>query len=287
MSDNAEPNTTTSPSFLAGDDKRALLAGTGVLVNIHQSDEPYFEWLRFADAVHCGTPVLSEASTGTAPFRPGEHFVEFAPGTLADALRSLPSQERLDAMAAAALDVLRDRPLSEGVTPLLEAAIRIVATTKPPKRLAPRSRTEPLGRDRTDPTPVPGWPTRKARLRTVVTKLAGVGPRVVSPDLVAWRGTPPRVPRDAGFVSVIVDGCDADGRPSLEGLWPWEPWRLRHGQHLGRVLLVDNVVASTAEQWCTEPWAAAHPHVVIQLFCAVHGIRGNWVMITGRTGSSW
>jgi hypothetical protein len=73
---------------------------------------------------------------------------------------------------------------------------------------------------------------------------------------------------------VLAHGLDAAGAPMLEGLWRWEPWRLAHGQHLGRVLVVDRVLHDAALAWMRDPGFADHPYLVVQLFAAVHGVDG-------------
>jgi hypothetical protein len=59
LSDNSRPNTGTSACFLAGEDKFSLLKSSKLLLNIHQSDEPYFEWARVLDGIHGGCVILS------------------------------------------------------------------------------------------------------------------------------------------------------------------------------------------------------------------------------------
>ncbi|MGB0112936.1 MAG: hypothetical protein WBP59_06920 [Ilumatobacteraceae bacterium] len=274
ISDNAETNRASSPTFLAGEDKRRALASTRLLINIHQGDEAYFEWLRFADAAHCGVPVLTEASLATEPFADGVHFLSFAPGHLSDRLPEvLADDDRLAEVAAAAYDLLRQTPLSSTISALVEVATqRLVAP--PPATLPNQRRREMLGRDRTDPAPRAAW--RRPR-RAALLELAGRrSPVAVAPDGVRFR-EPLTLPAGRAFSTCIVEGIDADQRPTLEGIWPWESWRLRHGQHLGRVLVVDPDLLAAVRRWITEPWALAHPHVAVQLFSAVHGVRGHHV----------
>jgi hypothetical protein len=76
------------------------------------------------------------------------------------------------------------------------------------------------------------------------------------------------------LLNVMAVGTSADGASTLEGLWPWEPWRLLHGQHLGRVLLVDADLLDAVHRWISEPWTTHHPHLAVQLFCAAHGVAG-------------
>jgi len=276
VSDNAEPNRRTTPSFLAGDDKRDLLASTRLLVNIHQGDEPYFEWLRFADAVHCGTPVLTERSMASEPFVDGTHYLSFAEGHLGRRLDEvLADPARLCEVAAAAYDLLRQRPLDALVGPLVEAATALSAAPAP-DRLPPSVRTAPLGRDRADPDPKAQWrPPRRTALHRAVRR-AGDGGELLAPPGTTFR-EPLTLQTGDHLVSCIADGHASDGHPTLEGIWPWEPWRLRHGQHLGRVLAVDADLLAATRRWISEPWVDDHLHLAVQLFAVVHGVTGRHV----------
>ncbi len=101
LSDNGRPNHDDGPDFVAGDDKRDLLARTRVLLNLHSSDLPYLEGLRLVDAIHCGAVVVSEHSAYTAPFEPGRDFWSAAPGE-PDARRAGAARGRGPAAAFAA-----------------------------------------------------------------------------------------------------------------------------------------------------------------------------------------
>jgi hypothetical protein len=274
VSDNSEPNRRTSPSFVTGDDKRALLRRSRLLINIHQSDEPYFEWLRFAEAAHCGLPVLTERSLSSAPFVPDEHFLTFGPGELACSIEAaLADQERLDEVADAAYDVLRQRPLASTIEPLVRAADELLRN-RPPERLPGRTRTEPLGRHRIAPEPRGSWPSRRVLLRQSLQRSPAA--TILAPPGTTFR-QPLELRRRALFCTCMYDGVDTSGRPTLEGLWPWEPWRLTFGQHLGRVMLVDDRLLDATRRWISEPWAREHETLAVQLFAAVHGLAGDHV----------
>lgn len=323
VSDNDVPNRGTSPTFVAGDDKRELLVATRLLINIHQGDDPYFEWLRFAEAAHCGTPVLSESSSDTTPFVPGHDFVEFVGGELGSALDGLIDDDRrLADVAESAYRTLRDHPLSSAVDVLVETA-RTLLAAPPPRAFPARTRVEPLGVERVmSPSTASrglGAPHRRRWRRasriTVVseepTDLLGAfsdefGDRDVM--VVDPRGLGPRQARrlDDGFVvfapsgccprpeafrrlleragvlvdeslgvpwSAIIDGYDAAAEPTLEGVWPWEPWRLTAGQHLGRLLVVPSSTVRAAADWFDDV-LRGHPHAVVQGWVAAHGGSG-------------
>ena len=82
ISDNSTPNTAGSTSFVA-EEKWDLLARAKILINIHQGDEPYFEWLRAMDAIHCGAVLVSEHSSGYEPLKPAHHLFFGDPASLA------------------------------------------------------------------------------------------------------------------------------------------------------------------------------------------------------------
>jgi hypothetical protein len=275
VSDNDEPNRFTSPSFVAGDAKRALLGETGLLVNIHQSDEPYFEWLRFVEATHCGVPVLSEVSLASDPFVDGTHFLSFEREELGPRLDEVMADEAgRRAVAQEAYDLLRKIPLANGIEVLVDAA-RELLIAPPPTALPARLRSAPIGRDRTNPAPAGLWRApRRAGPRRLFrssrwTLLAPPGTALaVDLDvLVADHG-------DRRFLNLMAHGFDASGEPMLEGHWPWEPWRLLQGQHLGRVMVVDTDLMRAAIDWVDDPVFGSYPWLAVQLFAATHGMAG-------------
>jgi Glycosyl transferase family 2 len=146
LSDNSRPNTGNSPSFLA-DQKWDLLARSKVLINLHQGDEPYFEWLRAIDALHCGAVVVTEHSTDPAPFEPGRHLYVGHPESLAliaDGL--LRDESRLDRMRRDGHDQLRSGlPLAASAAELAGVARALVARPLPKDRGLPRPGASPPG----------------------------------------------------------------------------------------------------------------------------------------------
>lgn len=321
ISDNDVPNRASGPAFVAGEDKRELLAATRLLVNVHQSDEPYFEWLRFVEAAHCGTPVLSERSSDSAPFVGGTHFAEFDAADLGPALDALVDDDRrLAELADAAYDELRRHPFASALEVLGELADCVVARTPPPRALPARTRTDPMG----DPEPITG-----ARLRGAAAPTALASPRprrwlrrpqlvVVGHDchdvvgafgsgplehvrpeqverlvdragrasvvLLVPDGTRPigddlgelvarvREGNEAVAVAAVVAGTDGAGAATLEGIWPWQPWRLCRSQHLGRLFAVRGAVAAAAGELLADPAFAGQPHLAIQVWMALHGL---------------
>ncbi len=273
VSDNDEPNRASSPSFYAGDDKRHLLERTGLLLNIHQSDEPYFEWLRFAEAAHCATPVLTERSTDTTPFVDGEDFASFELPCLAERLRSTADADRSAELGRSAYQRLRERPLQDSIGVLAETAAELLAAPAP-TRLPSRTRTDPIGRAR-----VGDWPIRRSggreRLRIEADRVRRRGWELIAPHGTRLARPLELIVGDAAqpFVGIAAHGRGPDG-PMLEGFWPWEPWRLRYGQHLGRVFAVRPWLRRAARRFADQHRIDAGDHVAVALYAAVHGIDG-------------
>ena len=273
VSDNDEPNRSTTASFLAGDDKRDLLARTGLLLNIHQSEEPYFEWLRFAEAAHCATPVLSEWSRSTDPFVDGEHFLSFEPGHLGERVRAVLADERTAECGRAAYELLRTRPLTATIGVLAGAAEELLAAP-PPRRLPPRTRDAPIGRAR-----LADWPLRAPggieRARVRLDRATAGGWELVAPPDTQLARPIEEIAGDAAepFVAVAAHGEGADG-PMLEGFWPWEPWRLRYGQHLGRVLITRAWFLRAARRFADRQCPILPDHLAVEAYAAVRGVAG-------------
>jgi hypothetical protein len=130
-----------APTFLAGSAKYDALAHTRILLNVHRSGDPYFEWARVIEAIANGCVVVTEPSTGTAPLVAGEHFVEAPLEYLAEQAVALAFDEpRRARMAAAAYELLTSQ-LDQ--TALLDAAFE-QATTLAGTRSESRRRHLPI-----------------------------------------------------------------------------------------------------------------------------------------------
>jgi hypothetical protein len=129
LSDSWRPNPASSGSYLAGQDKFELLSRSRVLLNLHQQAEPYFEWVRVLEAIHCGTAVVSEWSREFEPLVPGMHFMSARPESVAEVAESLILDEAArQRMARDAYEFIREQlPLRPSVQRLAEAAERISA----------------------------------------------------------------------------------------------------------------------------------------------------------------
>jgi GT2 family glycosyltransferase len=67
--------TKTTRSYLSAEDRNDLLGQSRILLNIHYSDEKYFEWHRILAGLANGCCVISETCEGYGSLIPGEHFI--------------------------------------------------------------------------------------------------------------------------------------------------------------------------------------------------------------------
>ena len=142
------------PAFATGNAKFAALADTRILLNVHRSEEPYFEWARVVEAVANGCVVASETSVGIEPLVPGVHFLMAPFDHLAEQAIALALDEPRRAAMADAAYKLTTTTLSQG--DLLQAALVEASALS---RLSPRrgARVRPSRRRQrsSDESPVP------------------------------------------------------------------------------------------------------------------------------------
>jgi hypothetical protein len=134
LADPSVPNAHEGPSFVTGANKRALLARSKVLLNLHADEGSGFEWLRAAEAISCGCAVVSEHSPDLAPLRPG---IDLLTGSL-DSLGYLAAwlaedDERRAELAREAEARLRAAPLADAAAKLLDTARRVDAQPAAPQ----------------------------------------------------------------------------------------------------------------------------------------------------------
>ncbi len=126
LSDDSRPNVGDGVNFVSGDGKLELLSRTKVVLNVHGEGEPYFEWLRVAEAMSCGCAVVTEHSTDLEPLRVGEEIVAGrleSLGLLAAWLAE-DDQRRAEIVAAADARLREGANLAAGAEALLSTAIR-------------------------------------------------------------------------------------------------------------------------------------------------------------------
>ncbi|MEY2521449.1 MAG: hypothetical protein QOJ66_14, partial [Ilumatobacteraceae bacterium] len=109
------------PAFTTRNEKFTALADTRILLNVHRSDEPYFEWARVVEAIANGCVVASETSVGIEPLVPGMHFLMAPLEHLAEQAIALAFDEPRRAAMADEAYKLTTTSLSQG--DLLQGAL--------------------------------------------------------------------------------------------------------------------------------------------------------------------
>ncbi|MFL6537451.1 MAG: glycosyltransferase [Chthoniobacterales bacterium] len=74
--------TKSTRSYLDTERRNELLSRAKILLNLHYSEQNYFEWHRMLVALANGCCVITETCQGYAPLEPGNHFVMVAPDQL-------------------------------------------------------------------------------------------------------------------------------------------------------------------------------------------------------------
>lgn len=149
-------------NFVASTAKWDLLAGSRVLLNIHRSEVPYFEWVRVLESVVNGCLVVTELSTDYGPLVPGEHFIA-APYDVLGAYTSsvLTDEDLRRELSQAAYDFVRMKlPLTSLLAPICDEIQQAVATADAPHR------TPQPFRPVAPPAPVPDRPVLETVLNS-------------------------------------------------------------------------------------------------------------------------
>jgi len=123
------PVTSATGHFLTGRTKHELLANSRVLINVHQGERDYFEWVRIIEAMSNGCLVVSETSGGFAPLRAPEHFIETGLESLTGRVDAYLRDEDLrDEVVHSAYDFVRKHlTLADSVDRLLDIIERRIA----------------------------------------------------------------------------------------------------------------------------------------------------------------
>ena len=117
LTDPSRPLRPGTPGVAFGADARMLYAESKTLLNVHQTERPYFEWHRLLTAMLNGCVVVTEHATDSAPLVPGVDFVS-------SSVESLPCLLEL---------LLRDHDLRQEIQ---HAAIRRIRAELPPEAMA-------------------------------------------------------------------------------------------------------------------------------------------------------
>lgn len=124
LASDAGPQHRPGPRFVVASEKAALLARSKVVLNLHRSSVPYFEWLRVMEAIQAGAVVVTEHSVDIAPLVPGRHVAVGRAKSLGFIAASLLSQPgTLATMRDRAYDFVKTTmPLSAAARELADAA---------------------------------------------------------------------------------------------------------------------------------------------------------------------
>lgn len=127
FSDNARPNWQASGSYFSDADKWKLLSRAKILLNVHQENNHYFEWLRVVQAMSTGAVVVSEHSIDYAPLVAGTHLLLGEPESLGLlCAHLLADDERRRQIQSEAYRTVKDElALARGVRGLIDAARRL------------------------------------------------------------------------------------------------------------------------------------------------------------------
>jgi GT2 family glycosyltransferase len=277
ISDNSAPNVKQSTSFLA-EDKWKLLSRSKVLINIHQGEHPYFEWLRAVDAIHCGAVFVTEHSSDFEPLVPGRHM--FVGGTeslasIADLLLNDP--DRLREVRRDAHEFLgHSMPFSASVSEFLGAA-RDLLPRSIPTGVEIGERTPYLG-----PPPQAPPPLADPQTRSMTSLRAGLkGARL---DLLSMR-------RQMNRLEATLRSPQFKPPPTAEAIYRSRSWDSRREPTVSVItalynyadlipLALDSLAASRYADFeavvvddgssdgsgeAVLEWSRAHPDIALQL----------------------
>jgi Glycosyl transferase family 2 len=129
ISDGSRPNVAGAPDVISGEDKRALLARSKVMIVMHRDELPDLEWLRVAEGICAGALIVSEHSSDIAPLTPSEHLITGGVDRLgllcAWAVRSEAVRMRI---AQAAYELLRTERSADRLADAVIAAAEVAQT---------------------------------------------------------------------------------------------------------------------------------------------------------------
>jgi len=161
--DTAHPYTSASSAFFSKERKWSHLSRSKLLLNIHRSENAYFEWQRVIGAVSNGCVVVTEHSLDYEPFVANENFISASIESLphlADMLLADP--DRLREMRQAAYRALRELAPMSASAEILAEALEDVRRRPLPASASVHHDPEPL--PATPPRQPPEWEQLYGRL---------------------------------------------------------------------------------------------------------------------------
>ena len=141
------PNDANRSGFAVDEEKLELLRRSKILLNIHQGERPYFEWLRVVQAVCQGCAVVTEHSVAHAPMVAGTHMLAGQPPSLGLLCTGLLDDEGHRAeLAENAFALLKDElPLAMAVERMASVAEEVAKRPVAPlARDIPELRSPPM-----------------------------------------------------------------------------------------------------------------------------------------------
>ena len=250
MSDHTGPNYRPKANYTMGADKWDLLRRSRVLLNVHVSERPYFEWQRIVQAASNGCVVVSEHSTDHHPLEIGEHFLAGGIESLGLLMQQpLEEEDERRELAWAAWHALKEQlPFSASVRTLIEAAEdvaggSVAASDEPPPlpRAGAQALSEPLTEDELLATPVrfpgPAHDDHNAAVRAILKSL-----RLEVQDLRRALARRDRRDEEGGPVPLVRVAVESpsyrSARPRVSVVIPL----FNHERHIAEAL--DSVAAS-------------------------------------------
>lgn len=275
LTDNSGPNYTSKENFLVGEEKLDLLRRSRVVINIHQGQDPYFEWQRVLEAIHCGCVVVTEHSVGHEPLAPGAHFIPGRPESLGILAREVVEDEGMRrSIREHAYAFIREQ------LPLRSSAERLLAAAEQLERRVPAPRAHPLRAAApaaappiVNPLPIPARPSDSTDMIRVALKEIRLDMMELRRDQararLALRGGPPPPVR---VVSASPSHRALPPRVSvITALYNQRPWVLDAlrsvdmGTFREFELIVVDDGSSDGSLEVVESWSRDHPQVALLL----------------------
>lgn len=229
-----------------------LLSQAKVLISLHRDDQLRFDWRGAVDAIHAGTVVVTEPSSGIPPLVAGEHLVVTGADSLPYVVEDLLSDEqRLARLRSAAYERLRAWiPYALSVAILRAAVVELVGEPVPSGATLDKLRPEPAGAQATVPSSAPD------RAPTIEPLSLQGGGTEVAHESPAWAAR--RAPRVT--VAVELRGCVQQLVKTLESL--------AHSRLRDFELVVVDGFASDQTRQTVRDWMSAHPRIASRLVVA-------------------
>lgn len=227
----------------------SLLSQAKVLISLHRGDQMCFDWRGAVDAIHVGSVVVTEPSSGIAPLVADEHLVATSADSLPYLVEQLLSDEqRLARMRSAAYERLKTWvPYALSVAVLRAAVVELVGEPTPSQAAVGDLRYTPDAVN----VVAPRTPQERANwVGAFPTAAAGVGVADESPSWASRRA--PRV-----TAAVPLHAGDGQITGTLDSLAQSTLQQFE--------LLV--VVASASEQdrQTAQHWMSEHPRIPSRL----------------------